>query len=539
MKNKLNTLNLSLVLIALLSACSALPAGPGLKATAQPVLPSTATPAASQPAAPAAQGNPQTAPEGGLEALYQELIPSVVNIQVTTKPESMQLTLPFGDLNPFQEEPPAPRQGNALGSGFVYDSDGHIVTNNHVVEDAESIMVTFNDGTMLEGKLVGSDRDADLAVIQVQAASGDLKPVVLADSDLVKVGQRAIAIGSPFGLEGSMTEGIISALGRSLETESQSADGPTYTIPDVIQTDAPINPGNSGGILVNLEGEVVGVTAAIASPVRANAGVGFVIPSNIVRRVVPELIRNGKFEHPWLGVSGTSLLSLVAQEMGLSGDQRGVLMIDVTAGSPADKAGLQGSSKTARINGREAKIGGDVILSIGGEAVEKFDDLAAYLVEKGEIGKPLALEVLRDGKKMSLEVTLQPRPHSAEPGQQAGQGAARAWMGIKGTPLTREIAGAMELGQATRGVLVLEVVSGGPADKAGLQGSSKTATLDGTEVQIGGDVITALDGEAVKDMTDLKAMVNSHAPGDRVRLDVLRNGKQVKVEVELAEPPNN
>ena len=212
----------------------------------------------------------------------------------------------FPFFNLPQGQQPQQQYQSALGSGFVWDQNGDIVTNNHVVSGADKIEVTFSDGTIVPATLVGADPDSDLAVIKVDVPADKLHPVQLGDSSAVKVGQLAIAIGNPFGLEGTMTTGIISAVGRSLPANDNSTQ--SYTIPDVIQTDAPINPGNSGGVLVDVQGQVLGVTSAIESPVRASAGVGFAIPSAIVNNVVPALIKDGKYVHSWLGISGTTLV---------------------------------------------------------------------------------------------------------------------------------------------------------------------------------------------------------------------------------------
>jgi serine protease Do len=296
------------------------------------------------------------------------------------------------------------------GSGFVWDEAGHIVTNNHVVEGTDKIEVTFADGTIVPATLVGANRDSDLAVIKVNVPAEELHLVRMGDSTQVKVGEIAVAIGNPFGLENTMTVGFISALGRSLPVESNGSVGPTYRIPDIIQTDAPINPGNSGGVLANDQGEVIGVTAAIASPVQASAGIGFVIPSAIVQKVVPELIEKGHYAVPWLGISGTSLDPDLAQGMGLDAGQRGVLVVDVTPDGPADKAGLRGSDRSITIDGEDRRVGGDVIVAIGGQTVETFDDLIAYLFGSTKVGQQVTLSVLRDGHQQGVQVTLGERP---------------------------------------------------------------------------------------------------------------------------------
>jgi 2-alkenal reductase len=255
--------------------------------------------------------------QGTLEKIYTAVSPSVVNIRVVQKVDASNAAttqipgFPFFNLPQGQQ--PEQQYQRALGSGFVWDQDGHIVTNNHVVSGADKIEVTFSNGTIVSATLVGADPDSDLAVLKVDVPADQLHPVQIGDSNAIKVGELAIAIGNPFGLEGSMTTGIISAVGRSLPADENSLQ--SYTIPDVIQTDAPINPGNSGGVLIDAQGQVLGVTSAIESPVRANAGIGFAIPSAIVNNVVPALIKDGKYVHSWLGISGTTLVPDLAKAM--------------------------------------------------------------------------------------------------------------------------------------------------------------------------------------------------------------------------------
>ncbi len=312
-------------------------------------------PAATQvpPVVPGASGDLLAAYQGTLENIYSTVSPSVVNIHVVQKVAAGDITTDFQQLpgfpffsNPQGQQPQEQFQA-ALGSGFVWDQQGHIVTNNHVVSGADKIQVTFSDGTIVPAKLVGADPDSDLAVIKVDAAADQLHPVQMADSTAIKVGQLAIAIGNPFGLEGTMTTGIISAVGRSLPADETSAQ--SYTIPDVIQTDASINPGNSGGVLVDAQGQVLGVTTAIESPVRANAGVGFAIPAAIVKNVVPALIENGKYVHTWLGISGTDPGpgSGNSHEPGCKASAA-PWWSEVMPDSPAEKAGLQRQRQTGR-----------------------------------------------------------------------------------------------------------------------------------------------------------------------------------------------
>ncbi len=285
------------------------------------------------------------------------------------------------------------------------------MTNNHVVADADNISITFYDGTVIPGKVVGTDPDSDLAVVKVDMPIDQLKPVQMADSTQLKVGQLAIAIGNPFGLQGTMTVGFVSGLGRLLPA-NENAVGLTYSIPDIIQTDAAINPGNSGGVLLDDTGKVIGVTSSIATTSGTSAGVGFAIPSAIVQQVVPALIKTGHYDHPYLGISATSLNPDLAGAMNLPTNQRGALVETVTAGSPADKAGLQASQKQVTINGQQVPVGGDVIVAYSGQVVKSSDDLITFLARSGSVGQTVTLSVLRGGKQIEVQVTLGVRPSS-------------------------------------------------------------------------------------------------------------------------------
>ncbi|MCL4395569.1 MAG: trypsin-like peptidase domain-containing protein, partial [Chloroflexi bacterium] len=286
---------------------------------------SAATLPANHPAAAVASDSSVSASAADMQAtfesIYAQVNPSVVSIDVVEQAQQSD----FGFSGQFgRGQQSAPQAQRALGSGFVWGSDGYIVTNNHVISGASQITVIFADGTSVPGQVVGADPNSDLAVVKVNAPAGELHPVQIGDSTQTKVGQLAIAIGNPFGEQNTMTTGIVSALGRTLPVnENATTQGPSYTIPDVIQTDAPINPGNSGGVLLNLQGQVVGVTSAIESPNGASSGIGFAIPSQIVQRVVPVLIKNGHYDHPYLGVSGTDMTPSIAQAMGLDQNQRG------------------------------------------------------------------------------------------------------------------------------------------------------------------------------------------------------------------------
>src|SRR5690349_15484256 len=390
--------------------------------------------------------------QGTLETIYTTLSPSVVNIRVVQQVSASSSGsteipgFPFFSLP--QDQQPQQQFQSALGSGFVWDQNGHIVTNNHVVAGADKIEVTFSDGTIVPATLVGTDPDSDLAVIKVDVASSQLHPVQLADSSAVKVGELAIAIGNPFGLEGTMTTGIISAVGRSLPTDETSTQ--SYTIPDIIQTDAPINPGNSGGVLIDAQGRVLGVTAAIESPVRASAGVGFAIPSSIVKNVVPALIKDGKYVHTWLGISGTTLIPDLAKAMELDSGQRGALVEEVMPNSPAEKAGLRGSDQQVTIDGQQANVGGDVITAIDGQQILQMNDLIAYLARSTKVDQKIALTILRDGKQQTLDVMLIARPSSEERASSETRGVK---LGIQGTTLDDSIANEMNLPNGQTGVL--------------------------------------------------------------------------------------
>jgi S1-C subfamily serine protease len=285
------------------------------------------------------------------------------------------------------------------------------VTNNHVVSGADNITVTFYDGTEVPGTLVGADADSDLAVVKVTMPDLQIQPVQIADSTQLKVGQLAIAIGNPFGLQGTMTVGFVSGVGRVLSA-NENAVGPTYSIPDIIQTDAAINPGNSGGVLLDDTGKLIGVTSSIATTSGSSSGVGFAIPSAIVQQVVPSLIQNGHYDHPYLGASILSLNPAIATAMNLPANQRGALIESLTAGGPADKAGLQASKNSFSLNGQNIFIGGDVVTAYNGQVVKSSDDLVTFLARSGAVGQKVTLSVLRSGKGIQVEVTLGKRPSS-------------------------------------------------------------------------------------------------------------------------------
>lgn len=297
-----------------------------------------------------------------------------------------------------------------LGSGFVYDDNGHIVTNHHVVNGGGRIDVTFLDGTVYRATLMGSDPYTDLAVLYVKEVPQEkLVPLPLADSTTVRVGEQVAAIGNPFGLSGSMTAGIISGVGRLIPNDLAGQ----FSIPDVIQTDAPVNPGNSGGPLLNMRGEVIGINSAIYSTTGQSAGVGFAIPSNTMTKVVPSLITNGAFQHPWLGVSGTDMTPGIAAALGLN-QPRGLLVVDVVDGSPAAQAGIRGGDDPRSIDGRDINLGGDVITAIDDKTVRKIDDILVFLEREKTAEDNLKLTILRDGQLQDINIALAARPNQFE-----------------------------------------------------------------------------------------------------------------------------
>ncbi len=345
--------------------------------------------------------------ESTFEQIYTQVNPSVVNIDVIQQAPTGSGGGRFGN-SPFGFPQGGPSE--ALGSGFVWDKQGDIVTNNHVVNGASSIAVTFADGTTVDAKVVGNDPNADLAVIKVDVPADLLQPVTVADSTQVRVGEIAIAIGNPYGNAGSMSQGIISGLSRTIPADSTGNSGTTYSIPDIIQTDAAINPGNSGGVLVDDQGRLIGVTSAMESSSGASSGVGFVIPSAIVEKVVPALIKTGHYDHPWLGLSGTTLSPDLAKAMNLKSSQKGVLVMDLVAGGPAAQAGLKASDTQATVSGQQVPVGGDVITAVNGQAVNRFEDLMSYLLNQTQPGQSVTLTILQSGKEQTLKLTLGAMP---------------------------------------------------------------------------------------------------------------------------------
>ncbi|MCK6539512.1 MAG: trypsin-like peptidase domain-containing protein [Anaerolineales bacterium] len=324
--------------------------------------------------------------DGSLSSLYQQVIPGVVSIRTDT----------------------------GQGSGFVYDDQGHIVTNQHVVEGASTVEVAFSSGYKAYGTVIGSDDDADIAVVKVDAPAGEFHPLPLGDSKTLQVGQIVVAIGNPFGLSGTMTLGIVSGLGRT-QPASQAAGGGFFSTADIIQTDAAINPGNSGGPLFNLNGEVVGINQSIRTNNfneltgnAVNSGVGFSISINLVKKIVPVLIRDGKYEYPYLGITSSSDLSLDEIEaLGLT-TYKGAYVIEVVPGGPADQAGIKAGDTPTRLQNLNA--GGDLIVAFDGNPIATFDELLSYLITTKSPGDKVVLTVLRGGETIDITVTLGKRP---------------------------------------------------------------------------------------------------------------------------------
>jgi 2-alkenal reductase len=437
-----------------------------------------------------------------LTELYQQANPSVVNIT-----NQGQMLGP-GEAGLPQDAPSYFNQG--LGSGVVWDDQGHIVTNNHVIENAGRILVSFGEQLTVPAQVIGTDPYTDLAVLRVDVSEDVLVPLPVASSADLQVGQIVIAIGNPFGLQGTMTFGIISALGRSLPVGS----GPSgYSIPDIIQTDAPINPGNSGGALINTEGELIGITSAIESPVRANAGIGFAVPSDILQQVVPALIETGAYQHPYLGISGATLTQELAQLAGLAEGTRGVLIVEVTPDSPAAEAGLQGS----QFDNNGVPVGGDVLTAIDGQPVSSMDDVVSYLFRTGSVGDEVVLTVLRDGEEQEISVTLgaRPGPFPTTGRQPQEQGPV---LGIQLRELTPELSEELELPGDVDGVVVVSVVPNSAAELAGFQPE---------------DVIVSFDNESVTSIAEIVELIANAPLGEAFPVVVLRDGEEVELSVTL------
>lgn len=478
---------------------------------------------------------------------------------------------------------------SGLGSGFVYDNDGHIITNYHVVALASlsgefsnnisssnnntDIIVTFNDGSVYNARVVGSDRFSDIAVLRVENISeSKLVPLIFGNSSQAKIGEQVVAIGNPFGLSGTLTVGVVSGLGRtipSLADDQQEQEQPplpetpfddlfpdipglpfqqpplipdqqqqersgAFSIPDIIQTDAAVNPGNSGGPLLNMKGQVLGMNTAIFSETGVYAGIGFSIPSNTITKIVPSLITTGSYQHPWLGLIGIDITPDIAEALGLSLEEaKGFLIIGVNEGSPADKAGIRGGDRVTNVNGREIRLGGDIVLKIDNQDVRKIEDILTYLEGQKHVGDTVQLTIVRDGKTQTVNATLTPRPGSNQSQLLQPQSEQqRPSLGISGTNVTPAIAKAMNMTQAT-GFLVVDIIAEGPADKAGIRGGYLIANINGTNIELGGDVILRIDNKKVNTINNILSYLDTKKVNDTVQLTILREGNVENVPVQL------
>ena len=474
--------------------------------------------------------------------LYEAINPSVVYVYVAKAVEGSGTTyqidgdeFDFGDIfgpefdrffrqfeqqDDRQKEEPKeqePQLTYGSGTGFVWDEEGHIVTNNHVIEDAVEVTITYSDGIQRTAKVIGADPDSDLAVLEVENPKTDLIPVTMGDSSALKPGELAAAIGNPLGQTGTMTQGIISALGRSYAVGENDGTG-NYTIPDVIQTDASINPGNSGGVLINIDGEVVGVVMAFSSYSYSSAGIGYAIPSNLVSRVIPALIENGEYEHPWIGFSGVALTPAINEQLELDHDMRGAYIQTIQPNSPAAAAGIRGGDEDLEIaKGTYIKAGGDIITKINDRDVKAMDDIIAYLSSNTSIGDTITLHVIRDGKEMDVDLTLAARPNAA-------QRHANALAGTEEEEPEEQESGKASLGvyisdqSDVNGVLVNTVMEDSAAADAGMEE---------------GDIITGFDGVEVNSVAELKDEIAKHLPGERVTVTIERDGESQDLRLTL------
>ncbi len=394
--------SLLLILASLVTGCTTFSLIPDIPPTQTP-LPTSLIPTLQDTTAipvPVIDGGVSIV-DGNLVDLYKQLGPGVVTIwSYEQNGEPAHANFPLGQ-----------------GSGFVIDQEGHIITNQHVIEEAIEVEVDFPSGLKAWAEIIGTDPDSDLAVLRVDVPSEYLVPLPMGDSDRLQVGDFVVAIGNPFGLEGTMTVGIVSALARTLDSRRLAPSGLPFTAGDLVQTDAAINPGNSGGPLINLQGEVVGVNLAIqtesftVSGGAANSGVGFAVPINIVRRVVPGIIADGEYNYPYLGISSLddNVWNLhTIEALNYAPDVVGAYITSVVPDSPADRAGLLGGSQETSIPGIES--GGDLIVAIDGTPVKHFSELLSYLLKNTSVGQEVMLTVLRVDELVEIQLTIGARP---------------------------------------------------------------------------------------------------------------------------------
>ncbi len=453
-----------------------------------------------------------------LPDLFDKVEKSVVQI---TEPGTTQATEP----NPSR-----------LGSGFVYDKLGHIVTNFHVVDGSKNnkVYVTFLDGVTYEGDIVGTDPYSDLAVIKLSEVdknvSSKLVPLELGNSSTIRIGEKVVAVGNPFGLSGSLSEGIISGLGRLMPAGDNGGSPqnpfdrtqivkpvPSFSIPDIIQTDAAINPGNSGGPLIDMSANVIGINTAIFSNTGVYSGIGFAIPSNFVTKIVPLLIKNGEYDHPYIGINGFDITPEIAKLLNLP-EAVGFLVINVTDDSPAKMAGILGGNKSMLINGLPIELGGDIITEIDDKPVRKVNDILSYLANYKRIGDNVNLTVLRGPDLVKQVVSI---PLTARPSLETNLTSPS--LGLIGLDVTPEIAKLMNISRDD-GFLITSIIGNSSASKANLRGGYIVTEVNGTALELGGDIIVKMDSVNIKNQMDIKNYLKTKNIGDSVIITVLRDG---------------
>jgi serine protease Do len=481
---------------------------------------------------------------------------------LTNYSTDLDLTTLFNDVDQSVvqiSENSASSLGSRQGSGFVYDDLGHIVTNYHVVGNSQetnlyerAFHITFLDGTTYLGRVIGADLYSELAVMTVENITREsLVPLPLGNSSQLRIGQPVVAVGNPFGLSGSMTEGIVSGLGRILPSSVpqgdlllRQEDTASFLIPNIIQTDAVINPGNSGGPLLTTGGEVIGMNTAILSNTGVYAGVGSAIPSDIIKKVVPDLISTGTYRHPYIGIAGVDMSPEIADEMGLNGS-RGFLVTEVTSGSPAERSGIRGGGALTDINGRQIELGGDIIVEVDNVTVRKIEDLLSYLQSERSIGETVILNVIRDGKNQEIGMTLAARPTQQQQETEQQRQQERPTLGINSINMTEQIAARMNLTQIQQqplsddqdgergGVLVVDVFADGPAEKAGIRGGFIVADINRTPIEIGGDVIVRIDDTMIPNVDALIKFIDNENIGDTIQVTVVRDSQLISIPVIL------
>jgi serine protease Do len=452
-----------------------------------------------------------------LPDLFDKVEKSVVQI---TEPGSIQATEP---------------DPSRLGSGFVYDKLGHIVTNFHVVDGSKNnkVYVTFLDGVSYEGDIIGTDPYSDLAVIKLSEVdknvSSKLVPIELGNSSTIRIGQKVVAVGNPFGLSGSLSEGIVSGLGRLMPAGDNGGQPPnpfdktqimkpvpSFSIPDIIQTDAAINPGNSGGPLIDMSANVIGINTAIFSNTGVYSGIGFAIPSNSLTKIVPLLIKNGEYDHPYIGINGFDITPEIAKLLNLP-EAVGFLVINVTDDSPAKLAGILGGNKSMLINGLPIELGGDIVTEIDNKPVRKVDDILSYLENYKRIGDNVTLTVLRGPDLVKQVVSI---PLTARPSVETN--LSKPSLGVIGLDVTPEIANLMNVSR-DNGFLITSIISNSSASKANLRGGYTITEVNGTVLELGGDIIVKMDSVDIKNQMDIKNYLKTKNIGDSVIITVLRD----------------